>query len=53
MLTDLAKYFDGVGASSLDAAFEQFKKIAQFCPAPQNAQLENVAQESGVAGHES
>jgi len=53
VLTDLAKYFDDVGASSLDAAFEQFRKIAQACLAPQNAQSENVARESGVPGHES
>jgi hypothetical protein len=53
VLTDLAKYFDDIGATSLDAAFEQFRKIAQICPAPQNVQSENVAQESGVAGHES
>lgn len=53
VLTDLAKYFDDIGASSLDAAFEQFRKIAQVCPAPQNVQSGNVAQESEVAGHES
>lgn len=53
VLTDLAKYFDDIGASSLDAAFEQFRKIAQVGPAPQNVQSGNVAQESVVAGHES
>lgn len=53
VLTDLAKYFDDVGASSLDAAFEQFKKITQICPAPPSVQSENVAQKSGVVGHES
>lgn len=53
VLADLAKYFDDSGATSLHAAFDQFKKIAALVPAPRFAQNENVAQESGVAGHES
>ncbi|CAM3933397.1 hypothetical protein SAMN05216475_6281 [Pseudomonas synxantha] len=48
VLADLAKYFDDSGATSLEAAFEQFKKIAALVPAPRSAQLENVAQESEV-----
>lgn len=43
VLTDLAKYFDDSGATSLESAFERFRKIAALCPAPQNAQSENVA----------
>ncbi|MFC6335515.1 hypothetical protein GIR22_08470 [Pseudomonas sp. CCM 7891] len=52
-LTDLVKYFDDSGRATLDDAFEQFKKIASLVPAPQISQSENVARESGVAGHES
>ena len=52
-LTDLVKYFDDSGRATLDDAFEQFKKIASLVPAPQVAQSENVARESGVAGHDS
>lgn len=52
-LTDLAKYFDDSGRGTLDDVFEQFKKIASLVPAPQIAQSENVAQKSGVVGHES
>lgn len=53
VLADLAKYFDDSGATSLEAAFDQFKKIAALVPAPRSAQLENVARESGVSSHES
>lgn len=52
VLTDLAKYFDDSGATSLEAAFDHFRKIASLFPAPQNAQSENVARESG-GSHES
>lgn len=48
VLADLAKYFDDSGATSLEAAFEQFKKIADLVPAPRSAQIENVARESEV-----
>ncbi len=48
VLADLAKYFDDSGATSLEAAFEQFKKIAALVPAPRSAQIENVARESEV-----
>ncbi len=48
VLADLAKYFDDSGATSLEAAFEQFKKIASLVPAPRSAQIENVARESEV-----
>ncbi|NMZ09070.1 hypothetical protein HBO37_27365 [Pseudomonas proteolytica] len=47
VLADLAKYFDDTGATSLETAFEQFKKIAALVPAPRFAQSENVARESG------
>ena len=53
VLTDLVKYFDDSGGATLDTAFEQFKKIAALVSAPQNAQHENVARESGVTSHES
>lgn len=53
VLADLAKYFDDSGATSLEAAFDQLKKIAALVPAPRSAQLENVARESGVSSHES
>ena len=53
VLADLAKYFDDSGATCLDAAFDQLKKIAALVPAPRSAQLENVARESGVSSHES
>lgn len=48
VLTDLVKYFDDSGGATLDAAFEQFKKIAALVPAPRSAQLENVARDSEV-----
>ena len=48
VLADLAKYFDDSGATSLEAAFEQFKKISALVPAPRSAQTENVARESEV-----
>lgn len=48
VLADLAKYFDDSGATSLESAFEQFKKIAALVPAPRSAQLENVARDSEV-----
>lgn len=47
-LTDLVKYFDDSGSATLEAAFDQIKKIAALWPAPQNAQPENVARESEV-----
>lgn len=53
VLADLAKYFDDSGATSLETAFDQLKKIAALVPAPRSAQLENVARESGVSSHES
>lgn len=53
ILTDLVKYFDDSGGATLDTVFEQFQKIAALVPAPQNAQSESVARESGVPGHES
>lgn len=42
-LTDLAKYFEDSGATSMSAAFDHFKEIGAMFPAPQNAQSENVA----------
>ncbi len=45
-LTDLVKYFDDSGGATLDAAFEQFKKIAALVPAPRSAQSQNVARDS-------
>ena len=53
VLADLAKYFDDSVATSIEAAFDQLKKIAALVPAPRSAQLENVARESGVSSHES
>ncbi|NNA98825.1 hypothetical protein [Pseudomonas gessardii] len=53
VLADLAKYVDDSGATSLETAFEQFKKIAALVPAPRFAQSENVARESEVPSHES
>lgn len=48
VLADLAKYFDDSGVTSLEAAFERFKKIATLVPAPRSALLENVARNSEV-----
>lgn len=47
VLTDLAKYFDDSGATSLEAAFDQFRQITTFCPAPRPAQSVNVALSKG------
>jgi hypothetical protein len=46
VLADMAKYFDDSGATNIEAAFEQFKKIAALVTAPRAAQFENVARES-------
>lgn len=46
VLADLAKYFDDSVATSLEAAFDQIKKIAALVPAPRSAQLEIVARDS-------
>ncbi|MBI6911678.1 hypothetical protein [Pseudomonas palleroniana] len=48
VLADLAKYFDDTGATSFEAAFEQFKKIAALVPAPRSTQIENVARDTAV-----
>lgn len=48
VLADLAKYFDDAGATSLEAAFEQFKKIAALVPAPRSEKSQNVACDSEV-----
>lgn len=47
MLADMAKYFDDAGATSLEAAFEQFKKIAALVPAPRSEKCRNVSPASG------
>lgn len=48
VLADLAKYFDDAAATSLEAAFEQFKKIAALVPAPRSEKCQNVACDSEV-----
>lgn len=48
VLTELVKYFNDSGGTTLDAAFEQFKKIAALVPAPRSEQSEIVARESEV-----
>ena len=48
VLADLAKYFDDSVSTSIEAAFDQLKKIAALVPAPRSAQLENVARDSEV-----
>ncbi|MEG8230998.1 hypothetical protein [Pseudomonas orientalis] len=53
VLTELVKYFDDSGRSTLDDAFLQFRAMADLFPAPQISQSENVAQESEVTSNES
>ena len=48
VLADLAKYFDDAGATSLEAAFEQFKKIATLVPAPRFEKCQDAARDSEV-----
>lgn len=52
VLADLVKHFDDSGATSLEATFEQFKKIAALVPAPRSPQIENVPRDSGERSYE-
>lgn len=44
-LFEVAKYFSDTGFGGVYSAIDQFKELGES--APQNAQLENVARESG------
>ncbi|WEX16257.1 hypothetical protein P2T68_02705 [Pseudomonas sp. G11] len=51
-LLDIAWNLAADADNTTSGAFEEIGKAIENC-APQNVQSENVAQESGVAGHES